>query len=248
MEAVKHQPDRYYLSRKLKLLRSFDKTASLAKRFVVSRHGEAFADSLYEETRKEFEDLIPEMPYLDHFVFRTFLIVSTQELAVYRVMKRHGKTADEAWEVCHEALRLRLNKIPGLVKWLARQYYFSNFARRRARTIAKHTQHRPIGDWAFSFVEGDGKTFDFGVDYTACTIKTFLHDQGAKEFAPYACLSDIAISDALGWGLIRSETLADGCQRCNFRFKKGGKTQISSTIPQVQATIEKIREREACQN
>lgn len=50
-----------------------------------------------------------------------------------------------------------------------------------------------------------------------------------------------------GWGLRRSETLADGCQRCHFRFKKGGETEISSLTPDVQATIEKIREKEVCQ-
>lgn len=71
-----------------------------------------------------------------------------------------------------------------------------------------------------------------------------MNDQGAEEFAPYVCLSDISLGEALGWGLIRSETLADGCQRCNFRFKKGGEPQISSLTPEVQATIEKIRKKE----
>jgi len=69
-------------------------------------------------------------------------------------------------------------------------------------------------------------------------------DQGAEEFAPYVCMSDIALSDAMGWGLIRTGTLADGCETCDFRFKKGGKTQISSKTPEVQATIEKIKKKE----
>ena len=57
-------------------------------------------------------------------------------------------------------------------------------------------------------------------------------------------MSDIALSDAMGWGLIRTETLADGCERCDFRFKKGGKTRISSKTAEVQATIEKISKKE----
>lgn len=75
-----------------------------------------------------------------------------------------------------------------------------------------------------------------------------MQEQGAEEFAPYVCMSDIALSDALGWGLIRTEILADSCERCDFRFKKGGKTQISSKTPEVQVTIEKIRKKEAPQS
>jgi hypothetical protein len=36
------------------------------------------------------------------------------------------------------------------------------------------------------------------------------------------------LSDAFGWGLARTQTLADGCPHCDFRFIKGGYTRISS--------------------
>ena len=65
-------------------------------------------------------------------------------------------------------------------------------------------------------------------------------EHGGEEFAPYICLSDIALSDALGWGLLRTQTLADGCSHCDFRF-----TQISSKTPEVQAAIENTRNSEA---
>jgi len=64
---------------------------------------------------------------------------------------------------------------------------------------------------------------------------------GGEAFAPYICMSDIALSDAMGWGLIRTQTLADCCDYCDFRFKKGAVTQISSKTPEVQDAIERIR-------
>jgi hypothetical protein len=176
---------------------------------------------------------------------RTFLFITTQELAVYKVMRRRGKTADETWEICHDALRLRLNKVSKFVRWLAEKIYFSNFARKRMQKTTAQTQEQPLSGFVMKFVAGDGENFDYGVDYLACTMHKFVCEQGAAEFAPYVCLSDIPLGDTFGWGVIRSETLADGCQRCNFRFKKGGKTRISSPTPEVQATIEKIREKEA---
>ena len=57
-------------------------------------------------------------------------------------------------------------------------------------------------------------------------------------------MSDIAPGDVLEWGLIRTQTLADVCESCDFRFKKGSNTRISSKTPEMQAAIERIRMKE----
>ena len=117
--------------------------------------------------------------------------------------------------------------------------------KKRMRKLAEMGKQPRFGDFEVRYVIGDGEEFDFGVDYVACGNYKFVLDQRAEEFAPYVCMSDIALSNALGWGLIRTETLADGCERCDFRFKKGGKTLISSKTPEVQSTIEIISQKEA---
>ena len=237
----------YYTSRKPKLLKGFDKTANLVRDFVVSSYGSDFADTLYREVRQEYEVLIPQIPRVGGFTagsLNTFLIISAQELAVYKVMKKYGKTAGEAWEICHEALRLRMERFSKIKHWLLARLMYSSFVKRRVKKRAEEGQQLRFGDFEVKYVIGDGKNFDFGVDYVGCGIYKFMQAQGAEEFAPYVCMSDIALSDALGWGLIRTETLADGCERCDFRFKKGGKTQISSRTPGVQATIERIIKKE----
>jgi hypothetical protein len=97
-----------------------------------------------------------------------------------------------------------------------------------ARRRAAESQQRPYPDgWVAVFVEGDGKTFDYGVDYLECGICKFLASQGAPELAPYLCVADIHYSEAFGWGLQRTQTLAEGHGRCDFRFKKGGKTKVA---------------------
>lgn len=244
---MKDQQNNAYISRKSKLLKSFDRTATLVRDTVVSRYGEDFTATLYQEARQEFETLIPQMPYIDRraAMLRTFLFITTQELAVYKVMKRHGKTAGEAWAICHDGLRLRLDRVPKITRWLVEKLFFSNFIRKRMQTTTAQTQKQPLSGFVMEFVTGDGENFDYGVNYLECTMHKFVCEQGAAEFAPYVCLSDIPLGDTFGWGVIRSETLADGCQRCNFRFKKGGETRISSPTPEVQATIERIRKREA---
>jgi hypothetical protein len=103
-------------------------------------------------------------------------------------------------------------------------YQMSGFGQRPMRRAALESQERVYpADWVFRFVEGDGEAFDWGIDYTECGIVKFFRAQGAGELAPYMCLADYPVSEALGTGLIRNTTIAEGAERCDFRFKRGRK-------------------------
>ena len=233
----------YYASKKLQLLKDFDKTADLIHDYLVQRYGGEFADKLCKETRQAYEELIPEIPHIEGLRARalnSFLLITAQELAVYRTTKKHGKTCSEAWEICHEAIRRRMEKFSRVKRWFLKKLMYSDFLMKRVKGRAERDEQLKFGDFEVRYVIGDGKEFDWGVDYVACGNYNFVRAQGAEEFAPYVCVSDIALGDALGWGLIRTQTIADGCESCGFRFKKGSETRISSKTPQVQAVIEEI--------
>jgi len=235
-------------TRKKKMLKSFDYSFNLVEDFLIATYGAAFAEVLNKEVRQEYELLIPQIPFIAGIAgttLNTFLTITAQEIAVYTVMKRHGETAEEAWEICHAALRLRLERYSRVKRWLLARLMFSRVALRRMRKRAQSGKTRGFDDFEVRYLVGDGVEFDWGVDYVRCGNYKLVVDQGAEAFAPYVCMSDIALSDAMGWGLIRTGTLADGCEKCDFRFKKGAKTRISSMTPAVQATIEQIAGREA---
>ena len=120
--------------------------------------------------------------------------------------------------------------------------------KRKMKKRAERNEKMKLGGFEIKYVIGNGKEFDWGADYVSCGNYSFLKTQGAEEFAPYVCMSDIALGDALGWGVIRTQTLADGCETCDFRFKKGGKTKISSKTPEVQKTIDKIQKSKSKEN
>jgi hypothetical protein len=121
---------------------------------------------------------------------------------------------------------------------------FSGFVRKIFAFREKQQSKPHFGDFQVEYLVGHGDVFDLGVNYIKCGHQIFAKKHGGEKFAPYICMSDIALSDAMGWGLIRTQSLADGCAYCDFRFKKGAATQISSKSPEVQNTIEKIREKE----
>lgn len=237
----------YYSSRKEKLLKDFDKTCSLMKDPMTAHYGEDFASSLLKEMRKEYIKLIPEIPYIKGvkaWFLNIFLIGTAQELAVYKAMKNHGKPPSEAWELCHQAIRLRSDTVSKWKRWLLRRLMFSKFVRKVMARRASTRQKGRFGDFEIEYLVGKGDDFDIGVNYHRCGNYSFAMKHGGVEFAPYICMSDIALSDALGWGLTRTQTLADGCSYCDFRFKKGATTNISSKTPEVQNTITEIRDNE----
>ncbi len=238
----------HYSRRKETLLKEFDRTAALMDVSLVARYGKEFARALRTEVRQEYEKLLPDMPYIRGGRARalnTFLLITAQELAAYKAMKKQGKSPAEAWELCHQALRLRVEKIPRWKRWLLRRLMFSSLTRMIMARRARQQQKARFGDFEVEYLIGEGDDFDLGVNYLQCGNHGLVLKHGGDEFAPYVCMSDIALSDAMGWGLTRTQTLADGCHHCDFRFKKGTATQISSKTPDVQETIERIRDTEA---
>lgn len=246
LEMKATEADGYYTSKSTKLLKDFDKTANLMKDYLVDMYGSELADKLYKDARQEYEGIIPQIPHIKGAqagALNSFLLITAQEVAVYKAMKKHGKTPGAAWEVCHEGITLRMNRFPKWKAWFVRKMMYSNFLMKRVKKRAENNEHLKFGDFEIGYVMGDGEEFDFGVDYLKCGNYNLATALGAEEFAPYVCMSDIPLGEAIGWGLTRTETLADGCERCDFRFKKGSEDKISSKTPEVQKTIDKIKKK-----
>jgi hypothetical protein len=228
---VKKTADDYYKSQKSKLLKDFDNMVKRTNKVFASHYGEDQANIMAAEIRQEYEALIPHIPYIGGKQPLTrFLIATVQFLAMYRVLKKHGITLVEMGGLIYEVCQALISSYP---KVALRLIVHMDFSKRYQRSLQKRAEEshqlQYPGDYVFNFVQGDGKEFDFGVDYIECAGYNFLKKQGAPELAPYLCNIDILYSEAFSWGLIRKTTLAQGFDKCDFRFKKGGKTQV--TVP-----------------
>jgi hypothetical protein len=222
----------YFASRRHALLRDFDVLVNRARTVLVSQYGRELAEALVRETREEYSKLIPEIPYVGHSrILIRFITGTAQSLAIYRVLRNHGKTVEEAGKLYYLVCQAVLNSYPGAVHWLVGKASFSGFVLRALKAGALESQKRLYpGGYVFSFIEGDGSEFDYGVDYSECGGCKFLSKQGAPELAPYVCTADIIYSELFGWGLTRTKTIAEGFDKCDFRFKKGGKTRVASHV------------------
>ena len=85
----------YYINKKMELLKKFDEEALVWGPVVIKQYGEEPADNILQEARKQFEDLIPQIPYIggdENRRTETF-VDSVKYLAFYKAAKNRGKTA-----------------------------------------------------------------------------------------------------------------------------------------------------------
>ena len=220
-----------YLSSKHQFLKSFKRSIARSKRVLIRHYGIERADSLVSESHSEYEALIPQIPFIGHrSPFLIFLLPTSRYLAIYRVLRRNGLTFEEAGKIIYQMNESEWDFIPILLRRIIGYLWFSPLFIKRLRKRAKESQERKYpGGYVLTFIEGDGRTFDYGLDYTECATCKFLNRQGASELAPLICAFDKSASEILGWGLTRTMTIADGSQKCDFRFKKGEKTNITSS-------------------
>ncbi|HEY3546833.1 MAG TPA: L-2-amino-thiazoline-4-carboxylic acid hydrolase [Propionicimonas sp.] len=203
-------------------VRRFKKVLGRHTESLNSRFGASEADAIRREMLAEYGPIIPQVPYVGgrRNRYTPGLAMSAWALAIYRVLLRHGGTVQDAGEILHNYAKSTYQRIPRSLR--ARML---RPRKARAEKQAKWTQQRRYpGDWLNAIVEGDGRTFDWGIDITECGMVKFFHAQGADELTPYMCDLDYVMAEAAGVGLTRTKTLAWGCDSCDFRWRIPGDT------------------------
>jgi hypothetical protein len=193
-----------------------------------TRFGQSRAKKLVQDIRREYEGLVPEVPYIggEGNMFTEWLTYGVYYLAVYRVLKPLGQTVEQVGRTIYETYEMMADRPQWLIRLVGGLKYGEGYVERLRAAAAESQLRRYPGDWVSTFVEGDGETFDYGLDITECGIFKFYHAQGADELAPYMCLSDYVLSCAFDRGLVRYKTVAEGAEVCDFRYKQGRETFV----------------------
>jgi hypothetical protein len=231
-------PTQYYIEGKKSYLKDFDRITKSARAVLETHFDRQKIPTMLAEARQGFEDLLPQLPYLGgEKPFTDFVVFTAMSLAFYRVCTAHGKSLEQFAAILYQIERDSLMSTPKFMLRLFGPRNFHPSFLEKARQRALETQQRQYPEnYVFEFVEGDGINFDYGIDYLECGACKFLASQGASELAPYICPADILYSQLLGWGLSRTQTIAEGAERCDFRFKKGGPTNVA-VPPAMQAVV-----------
>ncbi len=157
---------------------------------------------------------------------RAFGLGGAIYLAVFLVLHRRGQSAEKVWQLCEQATRSRFSSMSALSRKLMGWMMFSPLWKLLTKRIAAQSARAAVGGWMVDYLPGESGSFDYGVTYRRCAIRDAAHAVGAADFAPYICQSDAVMSELLGWGLRRTQTIAQGGSACDFRFRKGGPTEV----------------------
>lgn len=216
----------YYLKNAKRIRREVAMAIPYYRQMVAEAYGIDVAESITRETMHRFEDLLPETPYIggDENHLTENLYTTVPLLAFYQTLKGRGKTVAEIARLIYHGSSALFASFPVniMLRLKGRRFFSPRVqAKLQDRAVASQEHHFP-GDWVYSYVQGNGGDFAFGVDYTECGILKYLRSQGAEELAPYLCWLDVPMCREERVALMRTETLAKGDPSCNFRFSKWG--------------------------
>ena len=218
-------------SSKEKLLKDFDGVFKRSKPFLVSRLGDSWP-TIIEEIRREYETLIPLMPDFGGMEpFTRYIRSAAQYTASYRVLQRHGMSLEESGQFIYDFTEAFMKSYPRLFLRALSGDIYSKKMRNKAKEMEKTTHLREYPDnYVLHYIEGNGGEYDFAIQYSECAVCKFQEKIGAPELTPYICMVDKISSDLFNWGLHRKMIIAEGDPICDFRFKKGTETDITSKV------------------
>lgn len=220
----------WYLENKPRIMRQVRGALRHYRTQFVEAYGKAEGEAIASESMQRFEALLADLPYIggDENSNTRSLYMTAAWLAIYRSLQARGASVEEAARLIYLGTASYFGSFP--IRWLmrpqGRRLFSRKFLDQRRRAAVNSQQRRYPDDWVFEVVEGNGQGFAFGVDYTECGVVKYLAREGAPELAPYLCWIDYPSFAAMSLRLDRTETLAQGGQRCDFRMSRGKPVQV----------------------
>lgn len=83
----------------------------------------------------------------------------------------------------------------------------------------KSHERKYENDWVVDILDKTNE-YELGYDYHECGICKLCRDEGCFELAQYLCRLDFVLADIMGMKLKRTMTLAQGNEKCDFRYSR----------------------------
>lgn len=220
----------YYVKMKPTLMENFEKFLGISRNLLLDKFTEEKIKDLQEQMRKKYEDLIPEIQYIGgrKNSLTIILIDCVASLAMILILEKEGmeyreigKFIYDFWEATNKIRARKQEKSGQNPSERPFKEDYVNYL----RILAENSQKGKIDDdWVFEFVEGEGKPFDYGFNFSTCSVYDFYKRFGAEKYVPFICLSDFAEANAQGFGFTRTQTIGNGDPICDHRYTKNATT------------------------
>lgn len=223
-----------------KLLKGFDKYFKRVEKQLVHDYGDVEAREITALTRKEYESLLPNIPYIGgrSNIFTPVMIINGWIIALYRVMKSRGGTVEDVIRISYEASDDFFDSFPGFVSYMvgkmATQQFVINFIQKQA----EQSQERKYPEdfvYTCQVQKTNGET-ELELEFSECAVQKYYDAEGVAELKPYCNFFDPIYSKHFGMGVRAEETLGLGCSTCKLNYNNRRETILPSNI---QVVVEK---------
>lgn len=224
--------ENYYAVHEAQLLKDLRRKLPFFRRALGSHFADDEVEHIIQQLQAEFRAMLPRLPYIGgkRNPLTSNLVACSWFLALYRVLQPRGLSDDEIGELVYRVAEAWVTSSP---RWIGRMQLLlarTPLLKIMFERISRQTQQRKYpGDFVVHFVpggrSGDGRTFDFGLDFTGCAIHKFFQAEGAGHFAKYMCRIDYLTTSFKGIAMMRTGTLANGADKCDFRYRLAGGPQ-----------------------
>jgi hypothetical protein len=220
--------ENYYTVREATLLKDLRHKLPFFRRALSTQFPKDEVERIIQQLQDEFRALLPRLPYIggQQNPLTTNLVACSWFLALYRVLQPRGLSDDEIGDLVYRVAEEWVTSAP---RWIGRVQMLlakTPLLRMILERISRQTQQQKYpGDFVVHFVPGDGRNFDFGLDFTGCAIHTFFQAEQAGHFAKYMCRIDYLTTSYKGIELIRTSTIANGADKCDFRYRLANRSK-----------------------
>jgi hypothetical protein len=147
-------------------------------------------------------------------------------LALIKTLDKRGESYDHIREVCLEIVLEYVkprNKLHALAKRIPAMLVGSWIARPILRMFGRKISHNKSKEgFIANLITDKDETYGlgYGIDIIECGICKLFAKHNFSKYAPPLCEVDEVTSQLAGLRLIRSGTIANGAEKCDFRFKR----------------------------
>ena len=180
---------KFYDKRKPNLMERFERFLMIIKSHLTPIYSDLKTEDLIAQMRKDYEILYSKLTYLgtrkSSLLF--LLIDSTSLLAVMRALEKEGMSLNEIGKLCFDyyetiAKIWRSSQDSGKTNitslLLSKDYIFQEEFIMGQKIYSKESQAKKYPEgYVYEHVEGDGETFDYGVNYLECAVYKFFKKQ-----------------------------------------------------------------------
>ncbi|MFW9828116.1 MAG: L-2-amino-thiazoline-4-carboxylic acid hydrolase [Candidatus Thorarchaeota archaeon] len=217
----------YYVKNNKKFQKQFRSIFDVVEKVISPKYSSEIVEDVLKTAQIEFNNILTRLTYVggDKSPYTPLMIQSAISAAFCKASKSHQIPNYEMGKFIYGITENYTQSMSPIKKWIYRKVIFSKKIKNEWKYWLRESQKgKYLDNWVGEFIEGDGKNFEYGFNFTECGWLKLTEKESLKDIAPYICLCDYARMRAIGIGFKRTKTLAAGAECCDFRFIKNYKT------------------------